>query len=71
MIALPRGYDAWRTAGPDDFRSDVVGTEDGEPCNRYPEPDEDYPLPRSRPCSGLMMADDDGTVTCDRCGAAA
>ena len=60
MNGLFRGYDARRTAGPDDFRSDVVGTEDGEPCNRYP-------LPRPRPCSGLMMADDDGTVMCDRC----
>ena len=57
------GYDAWRLAGPD--TPEPVGTEDGQPCNRYPEPDEDSPRPHR--CTGIMTYDD-GQTACDVCG---
>jgi len=69
MNALPRDYDTWRLAGPDDF--DSIGTEDGEPCNRFPEPDEDAPRNwKSQRCDGAMQ-EYDGTTACDSCGALA
>lgn len=68
MNALPANYDAWRLSCPYD-ESYGVGTEDGETCDRYPEPDEDAPRNhRPRPCGGLMMVDADGTVRCESCG---
>lgn len=68
MTALPRNYDAWRLATPyDDF--DGIGTEDGEQCNRIPEPDEDAPRNyRPRPCGGQMVEDQHGDVMCESCG---
>lgn len=66
---LPRGYDDWRLSGPDEDRFEI-GTEDGQPCNRVPEPDEDAPRGyRPRPCKGVMV-DEDGVVICDTCGEA-
>lgn len=70
MTVLPRDYDTWRLAGPD--QRDVVGTEDGDPCNRYKEPDEDAPRGyRPRPCRGVMVEDKHGDVACNICGSAA
>ena len=71
MTTLSRGYDDWRLAGPDEDRNEI-GTEDGQPCNRVPEPDEGQPRNyRPRRCEGTMVSDDDPQwpgVTCDRCG---
>lgn len=58
-------YDAWRLASPDDYPE--IGTEDGEPCMRFPEPDEDMGRARPRRCTGTMV-EEDGTVYCDTCG---
>jgi len=34
---------------------DPIGTEEGQPCNRLPEPDEDQPSWfRPKPCRGVM-----------------
>lgn len=53
-MSLPRDYDEWRLASPDD-ESDGIGTEEGEPCNRIAEPDEDAPRGyRRKPCAGTM-----------------
>jgi hypothetical protein len=61
-------YDAWRLAGPPD--APEVGTEDGDTCGRYEEPDEDAPRGyRANPCAGTMLADADGDMFCDWCGA--
>jgi hypothetical protein len=60
------GYDAWRLAGPDE--APQVGTEGGDTCNRYPEPDEDQPRnyrPRRR--NGVMQKWR-GETACDTCG---
>jgi hypothetical protein len=71
MSALPRCYDDWRLAGPDDD-VDSIGIEDGDQCGRFHEPDEDAPRNwRPRPCGGLMVADTHGEVTCESCGATA
>jgi len=60
------GYDAWKLSGPDE--TPLIGTEEGEDCNRYPEPDEDQPRNyRPRRCNGIMQ-DDDGVIVCDTCG---
>ena len=64
MTGLPRGYDGWRTAGPDEDRVEV-GVEDGQQCNRTAEPDEDNPRPR--PCTGTMFCDE-VVIVCDLCG---
>ena len=65
-MTLP-GYDTWRQAAPDDDRCDV-GDEEGQPCNRIEEPDEDAPRGyRPKPCPGVMI-DDDGVAVCDTCG---
>lgn len=64
---LPPGYDAWRLSGPDEDRVEI-GIEDGQPCNRFHEPDEDAPRGyRPRPCPGVMVEKDDAIV-CDTCG---
>jgi hypothetical protein len=60
-------YDAWKLASPDDDRHEV-GTEDGQPCLRYPEPDEDMPRGcRPKPCKGEMVEYDE-VVSCNLCG---
>ncbi len=67
-----RGYDAWRLSTP--YDDDVaLGAEDGQPCNRIHEPDEDAPRGyKPRPCRGEMFIagdeSDDCWVQCDRCG---
>tara|TARA_R110002020_G_scaffold95937_9_gene230086 strand:- start:39849 stop:40055 length:207 start_codon:yes stop_codon:yes gene_type:complete len=65
MTALDR-----LTADPHPNDRDDIGTEDGETCNRYPEPDEDAPRGyRPKPCDGVMMFENDGeTVSCATCG---
>ena len=64
------GYDAWKLAAPDD-ESDAVGEEDGQPCNRIEEPDEDAPRGyRPKPCKGTMEGVD-GIAVCDTCSAIA
>ena len=65
-MTLPSNYDAWRLAGPDD--TDEVGMEEGEPCNRFEEPDEDAPRGhRPWQCDGMMI-DYSGEVRCADCG---
>lgn len=60
-------YDAWKLASPDDERHEV-GTEDGQTCLRYPEPDEDMPRGyRPKPCKGEMV-EGDGVIICSLCG---
>lgn len=67
MTQLPANYDAWRLASPDD-ESGGVGTDDGQPCNRVQEPDEDAPRGyRPKPCKG-EMTHSDGVTICDTCG---
>lgn len=71
-------YDTWKLASPDDERHEV-GTEDGQPCLRYAEPDEDAPRGyRPKPCTGTMVHRQEGAeyfetswVECDTCGEAA
>lgn len=71
MTTLPASYDAWRLSGPYDDQIEI-GTEDGQPCMRVHDPDEDAPRGyRPMPCKGVMIADDDSEwpgVTCDTCG---
>jgi hypothetical protein len=63
---LPASYDTWRLSSPDEDYE--VGTEVGDLCNRYEEPDEDAPRGyKPKPCEG-MMVEEDGEVTCDCCG---
>jgi hypothetical protein len=66
-------YDAWRLASPSEYYDEhEVGMEEGEVCNRFPEPDEDAPRRwRPRPCGGLMVMSEDGICVCERCGATA
>lgn len=60
------GYDTWRLRGPEEPHQ--IGTEAGQQCGRYPEPDEDQPRRcRPRPCGGLMM-NRDGVTICESCG---
>ena len=44
---------------------DQPGTEHGDECGRWHEPDEDCPV--AWQCSGTMI-DEDGVTVCDRCG---
>ena len=65
-------YDNWKLASPDDDRNEI-GTEDGQPCCRYPEPDEDAPRGyKPKPCPGEMIRsgylDDDRYIVCNTCG---
>ncbi|MDD9726094.1 hypothetical protein PVV74_11565 [Roseovarius sp. SK2] len=66
-------YDAWKLASPDDERHEV-GTEDGQPCLRYHEPDEDAPRGyKPKPCPGVMEPHLDCRtgetwIECDTCG---
>ena len=59
-----KGYDAWKLAPPWDDQEDI-GEYDGDTCNRWQEPDEDYPKPRK--CHGTMVRED-GLTECDACG---
>lgn len=62
-----KGYDAWRLSAPDDYE-DEIGTERGDTCGRYIEPDEDAPRGyKPRPCQGVMD-DNEGETICDTCG---
>ena len=65
-MTLPQGYDAWRTAGPEEHHE--VGTDYGETCGRMQEPDEDAPRGyKPKPCEGVMD-DNDGVIFCPECG---
>lgn len=61
------GYDEWKLATPwDDCHE--IGTEEGQQCGRYHEPDEDAPRGyRPKPCTGEMI-EQDGVTVCDTCG---
>ncbi|KQI67013.1 hypothetical protein AN189_17460 [Loktanella sp. 3ANDIMAR09] len=66
---MTSAYDKWRLSVPDDDRHEV-GTEAGETCLRYDEPNEDAPRGyKPKPCSGVMCFDwGDATAYCDTCG---
>jgi len=65
-MTLP-GYDAWRLAAPGDECS--IGEEEGDPCNRFPEPDEDQPRGyRPTRCDGTMIRADVENCLCDMDG---
>lgn len=67
MNLMPPGYDAWALRTPDGPHQ--IGTQDGELCNRYEEPDEDAPRGyRPKPCTGTMDSNE-GYVICDTCEA--
>jgi hypothetical protein len=70
MNLLPPGYDAWRLRGPDEH--DEPGTEPGEVCGRYAEPDGDEPRGyRPKPCTGKMVfssSQPERWIECDTCG---
>ena len=70
MNLLPPGYDVWRLRGPDEH--DEPGTEPGEVCGRYAEPDGDEPRGyRPKPCAGTMKNSfelESPWVECDTCG---
>ena len=57
-------------AADEHYDADEIGTEDGQPCGRYPEPDEDQPRGyRPKPCQGVMVYDECGCcIQCDTCG---
>ena len=60
------GYDAWKLATPRDDCHEI-GTEDGQPCARIHEPDEDAPRAyRPKPCAGEMI-EQHGVTVCDTC----
>lgn len=49
------GYDAWKLEAPEDQRH-AIGEEEGCPCGRILEPDEDAPRGhRPQPCPGTMV----------------
>lgn len=47
-------------------RPDPCGTEDGDTCNRWFEPDEDAPT--AWQCKGVMIKTDGEFIACDTCG---
>jgi len=51
------------------YEPDPLGMEDGETCNRYPEPDEDQPRNwKPRHCKGVMVYwGRNGITECDTC----
>lgn len=60
-------HDRWLFTTPWDDEPDPPGTEPGEECGRYHEPDEDAPKRyKPRPCTGTMIADEHD-VWCDTC----
>ena len=63
-MTLPN-YDAWKLSAPE---CADIGTDEGDPCNRFPEPDEDQPRGyRPTRCDGEMVLDD-GELVCNVCG---
>jgi len=55
------------TANPPDERQEI-GTEEGQPCLRYPEPDGDEPRGyRPKPCGGVMVECQADGIYCDTC----
>jgi len=63
-MTLP-GYDDWSLRGPEETCE--IGTEPGDTCGRYAEPEEGVTRYYPRPCGGEMK-DDGGYVVCGRCG---
>lgn len=62
-------YDDMILRGPDEPHQ--IGTEDGDTCGRYPEPDEDMPRGyKPKPCQGEMIRDVEviDEVWCNICG---
>ena len=60
-------YESWLSSNMPD--GDPIGTEDGDICGRYAEPDEDAPRRyRPKPCQGEMVDDGHGFIRCDCCG---
>ena len=58
------------TANPPPDRHEI-GTEDGETCGRYPEPDEDEPRGYKRkPCAGEMVREGVDQCSCEDCNEA-
>ncbi len=58
-------YDEWRLSGPEELPE--IGTDDGQTCGRYSEPDEDQPRGyQAKPCRGTMQ-DEGGIMICDTC----
>lgn len=55
------GYDARKLQGPDDDRPEV-GTEEGDTCNRWQEPDED--CPKAWQCKGTMILEEPENCAC-------
>lgn len=48
------GYDAWKLSPPDGPL--MIGSREGDTCNRLPEPDEDALRGhRPKPCQGTMI----------------
>lgn len=63
-------YDRLTANPPPGVDETEVGTEDGETCGRFSEPDEDAPRGyRAKPCPGEMTAEG-GFIACDTCGEA-
>jgi hypothetical protein len=49
------GYDDWKLSTPYDDEA-TIGTEEGEICGRYAEPDDDAPRGyKPKPCNGTMV----------------
>lgn len=66
MNLFLRQHEEERRNSPDEPHQ--IGTQDGELCNRYEEPDEDAPRGyRPKPCTGTMT-EQDGKAVCDKCG---
>ncbi|QDP60512.1 MAG: hypothetical protein Unbinned338contig1000_5 [Prokaryotic dsDNA virus sp.] len=66
MNLLLPAFSRFALASPDEPHQ--IGTQDGELCNRLPEPDEDQPRGyRHKPCTGTMECNE-GYVICDVCG---
>ena len=61
-------YDEMILRGPDERHE--IGTQDGEICGRYPEPDEDAPRGyKPKPCKGVMEIEPcQCCIQCDTCG---
>lgn len=55
-------------AADEHYNRHEIGTEPGETCGRYHEPDEDAPRGyRPKPCAGVMVSMGDGYTRCDWC----
>ena len=61
-------YDEMILRGPDERPE--IGTQDGETCGRYPEPDEDAPRGyKPKPCNGMMEIEPcQCCIQCNTCG---